>query len=270
MRLTDVFPNRPAIIGMVHLLPLPGSPRWSGSWCAVLSRAIEDARFLVEGGVDGVMVENFGDVPFFPERVPPETVAAMTRAARAVIEAVGVPVGVNVLRNDAAAALGIAAAVEARFIRINVHTGAMWSDQGLLQGQAHETLRLRHALGADVLILADVLVKHAVPPAPVRIEAVARDLIERGLVDALIVSGEATGGATDLDDLRRVKQVSGEVPVWVGSGVTAENAPALFADADGAIVGTAVKRESQVLAPVDPLRVRSLIAAARAAGLSPV
>src|SRR5437764_8017935 len=135
-----LFPRRPAIVGMVHLLPLPGSPRWAGSLEEVLRRAVEDARALAEGGVDGVMVENFGDTPFYPEQVPPETVAAMTRAARAVVEAVGVPVGVNVLRNDAAAALGIAVAVGARFIRVNVHTGAMWTDQGLLQGRAHETI----------------------------------------------------------------------------------------------------------------------------------
>src|SRR5713101_4601014 len=125
-----LFPRRPAIIGMVHLLPLPGAPRWAGSMEEALARAVEDARALAEGGVDGVMVENFGDAPFYPDHVPPETVAAMTRAARAVVEAVPVPVGVNVLRNDTAAALAIAVAVGARFIRVNVHTGAMWTDQG--------------------------------------------------------------------------------------------------------------------------------------------
>src|SRR5262249_4211077 len=160
------------IVGMVHLLPLPGAPRYGGDLEAVLRRAREDAEALVAGGVDGVMVENFGDAPFYPERVPPETVAAMTRAARAVVEVVSVPVGVNVLRNDAAAALAIAGVVGASFIRVNVHTGAMWSDQGLLQGRAHETLRQRRALGARVLILADVLVKHAVPPGPMSIASV--------------------------------------------------------------------------------------------------
>jgi hypothetical protein len=262
-RLRSLFPQRPALVGMVHLLPLPGAPRWAGSMDEVLHRAVGDARALVEGGMDGVMVENFGDAPFYPERVPPETVAAMTRAVRAAAEAVSVPVGVNVLRNDAAAAIAIAGVVGARFVRVNVHTGAMWSDQGLLQGRAHETLRRRRELGAEVCILADVLVKHATAPAPVRIEAVARDLIERGLADGLIVSGEGTGAPTEIDEVRRVRSVAGETPVWIGSGVTAESAPGLLSVADGAIVGTAVKEGGDVFAPVDPARVRTLVAAVR-------
>jgi hypothetical protein len=248
---------------MVHLLPLPGAPRYGGDLEAVLRRAVEDAEALANGGVDGVMVENFGDAPFYPDRVPPETIAAMTVAARAVVAATTLPVGVNVLRNDAAAALAIASVVGASFIRVNVHTGAMWSDQGLLQGRAHDTLRGRRSLGANVLILADVLVKHAAPPAPVRIESVARDLIERGLADGLIVSGEGTGAATDLEDVRRVKAVAGQTPVWVGSGVTPDTAPGLLSLADGAIIGTALKYGGEVLAPVDVDRVRALVAAAR-------
>lgn len=259
----EIFPRRPAIIGMVHLLPLPGAATYGGDMQAVLHRAQEDAQALAEGGADGVMVENFGDAPFYPEGVPPETVAAMTLAARAVVETVSLPVGVNVLRNDAAAALAIASVVGAAFIRVNVHTGAMWSDQGLLQGRAHETLRQRRSLEAPVLILADVLVKHAAPPAPLRIEAVARDLAERGLADGLIVSGEGTGTATDLEDVRRVRAVAGRSPIWVGSGVTPESALQLRSLADGVIVGTALKRGGDVLAPVDVARVRALVAALR-------
>jgi membrane complex biogenesis BtpA family protein len=262
----DLFPKRPTIVGMVHLLPLPGAPRYGGDLEAVLRRAVEDAEALAAGGVDGVMVENFGDVPFYPERVPAETIAAMTRAARAVVEAVPAPVGVNVLRNDAAAAVAIAGVVGASFVRVNVHTGAMWSDQGLLQGRAHETLRLRRALGAQVFILADVLVKHAAPPAPLRIESVARDLIERGLADGLIVSGEGTGAATDAEEIRRVKAVAGDTPVWIGSGLTAASAAQLLALADGAIVGTSLKRNGEVLAPVDADRVRRLMEAVRGMG----
>jgi membrane complex biogenesis BtpA family protein len=185
----------------------------------------------------------------------------MTRVATAVVEAVAVPVGINVLRNDAAAALAVAAVTGAGFLRINVHTGAMWSDQGLLQGRAHETLRRRRELGAPVLVLADVLVKHALPPVPASAESVARDLIERGIADGLIVSGEATGAPTASEDVRRVKAAAGSVPVWIGSGLTPENAASLLALADGAIVGTALKRDGHVLAPVDPERVRGLLAA---------
>jgi uncharacterized protein len=259
----DLFPRRPAIIGMVHLLPLPGSPRYGGEFGAVLRRAVEDATALADGGVDGVMVENFGDAPFYPEHVPPESVAAMTLATRSVMEAVPLPIGVNVLRNDAAAALAIAGVVGASFIRVNVHTGAMWSDQGLLQGRAHETLRQRRSLGPNVRILADVLVKHAAPPAPLKIESVARDLIERGLADGLIVSGESTGAATELEDVRWVKAAAGPTPVWIGSGITPDTAPSLLAVADGAIAGTALKRDGEVLAPVDVKRVRALMEVVR-------
>src|SRR5690606_2253475 len=156
--------RRPVIIGMVHLLPLPGAPRWAGSLDEVRERALADARALEAGGVDGIIVENFGDAPFHPDAVPAETIAAMTALTTGVVRAVGLPVGVNVLRNDAAAALAVAAAAGARFIRVNVHTGAMLTDQGWITGRAHETLRLRARIAPTVAIAADVLVKHATPP----------------------------------------------------------------------------------------------------------
>ena len=159
------FARPKPIIGVVHLLPLPGSPGWGGDFDEVLRRAREDAHALVDGGCDGVIVENMGDAPHFPTTVPPVTVAAMTRAVAAVQDLVGhlAPVGVNVLRNDATAALSIAAATGARFIRVNVHQGVMVGTEGVLEGKAAETLRLRAALEAEVAILADVLVKHASP-----------------------------------------------------------------------------------------------------------
>ena len=162
--LQGLFPLSRPVVGMVHLLPLPGAPGWGGPLGKVVARAVEEARILSEEGMDGVMVENYGDIPFHPGAVPPETVAAMAVVVRAVMEAVEVPVGVNVLRNDAHGALAVAAATGARFIRVNVHTGAMWTDQGLIQGRAHETLRLRRTLAPGVAILADVLVKHSTLP----------------------------------------------------------------------------------------------------------
>ena len=124
---------------MVHLLPLPGAPDWDGSMERVLAAAVQDATALAEGGVDGIMVENYGDAPFLPGPVPAHTIAALTNAVLEVRRAVRLPVGVNVLRNDAAAAIGICAATGASFVRINVHTGAMLTDQGWIEGAAHET-----------------------------------------------------------------------------------------------------------------------------------
>ena len=145
------------------MLPLPGSPRWEGSMVQILTRAEEEARALHQGGADGVIVENFGDAPFRIGRVDSETVAGMTLAVERVRQTTDLPVGVNMLRNDAGSALAVAAVAGAAFIRVNVHYGVMAADEGLVQGEAFQTLRQRRALGVDVKILADVMVKHAVP-----------------------------------------------------------------------------------------------------------
>jgi uncharacterized protein len=235
---------------------------------AVLDRARSDARALATGAVDAILVENYGDTPFCAGPVPPETVAALTAAVMAVQEAATVPVGVNVLRNDAAAALAIATATGCTFIRVNVHTGGMYTDQGWIEGDAAGTLRARARLDARVAILADVLVKHATAPAGLNLERAARDAWERGWADGLIVSGEGTGEETPLDDVRTVRRVVPGAPVLVGSGVTAHTIAGVLAVADGAIVGTALQEPAGPGAgvtagrAVDPPRVRQLMDAA--------
>jgi membrane complex biogenesis BtpA family protein len=220
--------------------------------------AVSDARALEAGGADAVIVENFHDAPFRAERVDAHTVAAMTAACLAVRDAVACPLGVNVLRNDAAAALGVALACGASFIRVNVHVGAMLTDQGVVTGRADETLRLRRALGAEhIAIYADVLVKHAVPLGPLTIEDVVRDAVERGLADAVIVSGSATGQAADVTDVRRAAGASA-APVYAGSGVTDANAATFVPPAAGVIVGSWLKVDGLINRPVDRARVRRL------------
>ncbi len=258
-----LWAGRRPLIGMVHLLPLPGAPRWNGSMEEVEERALTDAHALVDGGMDGVLVENFLDAPFFAGPVPPETVAAVARIARSVRTAVDAPLGVNVLRNDARAALGVAVACGADFIRVNVHTGVMWTDQGVVEGRAAETMRARAALRADVAVYADVLVKHATPPPGLTPEAAAADTWSRGLADALIASGAGTGAPTEPNRVRAIRRGAPEAPVLVGSGVTAETVAAVLSEADGAIVGTALTRQGRAGTGVDPDRVRRLVAAAR-------
>ncbi|MCX7622237.1 MAG: BtpA/SgcQ family protein [Thermomicrobium sp.] len=258
--MTQVFASneRFALVGVVHLLPLPGSPR-ARHFAEVRDRALRDAEAYARGGIDALLVENFGDVPFRKDAVEPHVVAAMTLVVDAIQRATGLPVGVNVLRNDARAALAIAAMTGAGFIRVNVHVGAMLTDQGIVEGRADETLRYRTMLGATVQIWADVLVKHAVPLAPVPLEEVARDTVERGLADALIVTGPATGRPPDPAELARLGQVLPGVPVLVGSGVTAENVRRFVSLASGAIVGTWAKVDGLVHNPVDEHRVRALV-----------
>lgn len=261
--LAALFGNLPPLIGMVHLAPLPGSPRWGGSLDAVLERALADACILRDAGFDGLVVENYCDVPFYPESVPPETVAAMAVCVREVVNAVTIPVGVNLLRNDGPGAVAIAAVTGARFVRINVHTGMMATDQGFLSGRAYETTRLRQRLGADVAIFADVWVKHATPFPGAELEQAAEDVFYRGLADALIVTGSGTGKTTDLARVELVKRAVPQAPVFIGSGLAPECAAHALAVADGAIVGSSICRDGTAGAGIDPVRARALMTAVR-------
>ena len=254
------FAARPAFVGVVHLLATPGAPGFGGSFAAVLERARLDARALVAGGVDALLVENFGDAPFFAGAVPSETVASLALALREVQGvAAGRPVGVNVLRNDVRAALGLCAASGAAFVRVNVHTGAMLTDQGLIEGRAAETLRERARLCPDVAILADVHVKHATPLGRETLAEAALDAWQRGRADALILTGARTGAAPAPAALLEVRErVGASCPLLIGSGLDERCAPELLALADGAIVGTALKRSGRVEESVDEARVARL------------
>ena len=258
--------GRPLFIGVVHLLPLPGSARWGGDFDAVLDRAMADALAYARGGTDALIVENFGDAPFAKLAAGPETVAAMCAAGRAVREALAdagrdaLPLGFNVLRNDARAALALCAAAEGAFIRVNVHTGSAWTDQGLIEGDAHGTARYRARVCPKALIFADVHVKHARPAAVGQtIEEAAHDARDRGLADALIVTGNATGASTDLDEIARVRNACPEALLFVGSGVTAENVgECLRCGADGCIVGSTCERGGRAGSAVEESRVAAL------------
>src|SRR5262249_10921050 len=234
------------LIGVVHLRPLPGSPRWQGELAKLIRLAVPDARAYEQGGAEAVFIENFGDVPFTKGRVGPETIAAMAAAGRAIREAIRIPLGFNVLRNDACAALALCAACGGDFIRVNVHTGAMLTDQGLIEGNAFETLRYRTQICPSAKIFADVHVKHAVPLGHWSIEASARDTVERGLADALIISGSGTGLAADPGDVQRVRQACPGAKILLGSGVTIENVQEFILAADGFIIGSSLKAGGRI------------------------
>ena len=239
------------LIGMTHLLPLPGSPGYGGSRDHVYDRARADARSLQDAGFDAILVENFGDAPYHRVDAGKQVVAEMTSLITALQKEIRIPIGVQILRNDAEGAIAVAAATGARFVRINVHSGAMVTDQGVLEGRAAETLRYRQAIDArEVSILADVFVKHGTPLAPCSLADAVRDTVERGLADAVIVSGSGTGEATDLEDVQ-VATTSTAAPVFVGSGVRVETLAETLALAHGIIVGTAIKVGRITAAPVD-------------------
>jgi uncharacterized protein len=251
------FGTRP-LFGMVHLAPLPGSP-FATSMSDVLELALGDAAAIERGGAAAIMIENFGDRPFFKRSVPVETVAAMTRVITEIKLKTKLPIGVNVLRNDGEAALAIATAVGAALIRVNVLTGAMLTDQGIIESDAASLLRKRAALGGDIAIFADHMVKHATPLGAVDEEQSAKDLRLRAGADAIVVSGKETGGAVDTARIELLRRAT-DAPIVIGSGLTAANA-ALYRDlVDGAIVGTSIKTAG-LDSPVDEAKMRALVKA---------
>ena len=260
-----IFGSDRPLIGMVHLPPLPGAPRYDGTRQVIRARALADALVLAENGMDGVLVENYGDTPYYPTDVPKHTVAELTATVRELEIAIDLPIGVNVLRNDAAASLSVGAAGGCSFVRVNVHTGARETDQGRIDGQAHETLRLRERIDAELSLFADVAVKHSAGVADRSMERIVTETVDRGLADALVVSGPSTGEATTPDALTEVLDARDdhvpEVPVFLGSGVDPENADDLLELADGAIVGTALKEDGVTDNPVTKSRVEALVEA---------
>ena len=252
------------LLGVCHLPPLPGSPRAGGAAMrAAVERAASDAKMFAQAGFDAIVVENFGDAPFFRDDVPDVTVAAMTACALAAREAApGLALGINVLRNDALAALAVAAASGAAFVRVNVLSGARVTDQGIVEGRAAEVLRERAVIAKGVRIFADVAVKHSAPLAPRPLEDEVHELADRALADAILVTGEATGSPAKDDDVVRVARAT-RLPVFVASGVTERTVAGLLAKCDGVVVGTAVKRGRRAGGPVDPALAKRFARAAR-------
>jgi len=255
----NLFGATKPIIGMVHLPPLPGAPLHKGeSIYEITAQAVKEAKLLEENGCTGIMMENFGDVPFW-KKVDPETVAYMTSIGKAIRDNITVPMGICVLQSDGRAGIGIAHAVSAQWVRIPYYTEVYVVDTGLMESIAAEVTRIRKVLGAeDVAIFADVHIKHGYPLAQRPIELAAIDAVERCLADAVVVTGIATGAKTSLDDVKRVKQALDDVPVLAGSGVGEDDIMDLLQWADGVIVGTSIKQGGITRNPVDPRKVEKL------------
>ncbi len=233
----------------------------------IAAGAVRDARALADSGFSHIMIENFGDAPFFRGAVPAVTVSAMTACVLAVRDAVPrALLGVNVLRNDGESALSIAHVTGAAYIRVNVLAGARVTDQGIIQGESATLLRRRRELGADaVAVWADVDVKHSAPLAPYPLEQEVKDVTERALAAAVLVTGEGTGHGVDAQKLARVKGAAGGVPVLVASGATLETLRALAEHADGVIVGSALRLDGKAGGPIDTARAKAFAKAFSAA-----
>lgn len=249
------------VIGMVHLPPLPGSSRYAGeSLVNLVHFAVEEAKALCKGGVDAVLVENFNDFPYAINNVPTTTLISMAVITYAIKEKINKPVGVNILFNDFENELYLAFVLELDFIRVEGFIDLLFSDLGPLVPAAPQLMRLRRLLGAErVAILADVQGKYTHPFPPRDIFESARDALERGGADAIILTGARTGQAADLNMVRNLKEKVPGARVFLGSGITPSNVAELLAVADGAIVGSYFKKDGKVWNRVDPKRVEELM-----------
>lgn len=264
--LTDLFPAPKPVIGMVHLWPLPGAPGYTGyGMQVIIEHALRDAEALVQGGVDGLVVENMWDLPYYVGNdVKPEAMTAQAVAAAEVVKNSPVPVGINVIHNGGVVCLAIAVAARARFIRVCILTGArVWDTGEFDHGCAAELIRKRKELAADgIHIFADVDKKHSVPFPGIDLQTHIQWTEFYG-ADALIVSGKFTGNAPDVEKVREAKRLATR-PVLIGSGCSAENVAAFLQYADGIMVGTSLKKDGTMENAVDVNRVSALMDQVRA------
>jgi membrane complex biogenesis BtpA family protein len=254
----------PRLIGVIHLQPLPGAPgRSTDTPVEVLqevgAQAVEEARCFAEAGYDGIILENFGDAPFYKSQVPPETVASLSIVAAAVREVFDGAIGINVLRNDARAALAIAAVTGCDFIRVNVFSGVAATDQGFIEGEAAFLVRERERLQAPVAILADVHVKHAVTFSSIQIDLAVEELCSRACVDGVIVSGRTTGRLLEWEALKAASRTARHqgVPLYLGSGAQIEHLAELVPWVDGIIVGSALRERGVAGSPLQKEQVEA-------------
>lgn len=262
--LDAIFGVSKPLIGDIHLLPLPGTPRYRGEAMSdIIRRAVADARGYADGGMNGIIVENHGDIPFLrPHDIGPEIIASMAVIAKALAAEVTVPIGINLLANGAVGALAIAKASGARFIRVNQWVNAYVSNEGFIEGESAKALRYRKLIGAeDIAIFADVHVKHGshaiVADRPVSEQAADVEFYD---ADVAIATGNRTGEAIPHSEIEAIRAGT-RLPVIGGSGMTAGNAGSIMKALDGAIVGSSLKRDGVWWNPVEQSRVELLVEA---------
>ena len=248
-----------ALIGMVHLQALPGSPACTLPVAAMVEKAVEEAELYRQAGFNGVAIENMHDRPYFNRNAGPEVVAAMTAAARAIRAATGLPLGVQVLAGANREALAVAQAAEACFVRVEGFVYAHVADEGLMQADAARLLRYRKTIGAEsIRIFADIKKKHSSHALTADVNlAETAETAEFCLADGVVVTGSATGRPTDPDQVEAVHNVT-SIPTLVGSGVTPENMPH-FQIADALIVGSSSKFDGLWSNEIDPSRLEALV-----------
>ena len=260
--LDTIFGIRKPLIGDVHLPPLPGTPRYRGeTMSSIIDRALADADAFVRGGMDGIIFENHGDIPFLkPHEIGPEIISAMSAIIVRVVDTIHLPFGISLLANGAIGGLAIAKATGARFIRVNQWVNAYVGNEGLIEGESARALRYRRQIDAlDVAIFADVHVKHGSHSivADRSVSEQAGD-VEFYDADVAIATGNRTGEAVPAAEIDAVRAGT-RLPIIAGSGVTPENVHEILTSLDGAIVGSSLKVGGVWWNSVDVERVKKLV-----------
>jgi membrane complex biogenesis BtpA family protein len=264
-RARGLFGRDRALVGMVHVAALPGTPEGREPVVAIVERAVAEARLLVEAGFDAVILENMHDVPYLRREVGAEIVASMTAVAVAVRSAVRVPLGIQILAGANRAAVAVAHAAGLAFVRAEGFVFSAVADEGLFdEADAGPLLRYRKSIGADaVRIIADVKKKHSSHAITADVTlAESAAAAEFFGADAVILTGPATGQPTALGDLAAARRGCG-LPIVVGSGATAATVASLLAAADAVIVGSDLKEGGSWRRPLDRARIGAFVDAAK-------
>lgn len=255
----DMFGTEKAILGMIHLPPLPGAPYYKGSMTDVIEHALADAETLVKNGVNSMIIENLGDYPYYPETEECETVAAMTRVALEIRKRYDMPLGINILRNSWKAAIAVAHLADCQYIRLNILTDAYVTDQGIITGAAHLATRYRKAIGADnVKFFCDIYSKHGGPIVKRDLSIVAGEMVHRGMADAVIISEGDSSIVAPKEKIDRVKNAVPDTPIFLGSGMSLATADSLR-DVDGSVFGFGTKPSGDMSDPVDGPTVKAFV-----------
>ena len=235
--------NSKSIIGMIHVDPLPGTPKFNSNIFDIIAKAKQEALLYKDAGVDILAIENMHDVPYLNRKVGPEITAAMTVVGYEVKNVAGLRCGLQILAGANIEAIGAALAAGLDFIRAEGFVFAHIADEGVIDSDAADLLRYRKQINAEhILILTDIKKKHSAHTLTADVGIVeTAHAAEFFLSDGVIVTGPATGLETDIDELQRVKGAV-DIPVLVGSGVTLENVQPYLEAADALIIGSYFKR----------------------------
>lgn len=258
MNFKDLFHKKP-IIGMVHLLPLPSSPFFDGDLARIESRALDDARALIDGGADAFIIENFGDVPY-DDTISLEAYSVMLSITDKIKQFCDIPFGLNIQFNCTEHEWSMAYATKADFIRVESFVENRIGTHGISYASEPKLMRMKSLYPADSMIFSDINVKHTYPIADVKLADAAHEAVASGC-DALIVTGKSTGVNPKLEDVIELRKSVQDMPILIGSGVNIDNVKDFLKVADGIIVGSSLKYNGDVNQGIDPLRVKEFMSA---------